>query len=86
MHGGDVGGEGALARRPPSAAQLAPLRKCRIESWAQALLKWILSDRRCHVAIPATSRPEHMRDDAAAGEPPWLAEDARAYVARLAEE
>ncbi len=44
----------------------------------------ILSDRRCHVAIPATSSPEHMRSNAAAGEPPWLDEDARAYVARPA--
>jgi len=79
-------GEGALARRAPSAARLAPLREYGVETWAQALLKWILSDRRCHVAIPATSRPEHMRDNAAAGEPPWLDEDARAYVARLAGE
>jgi hypothetical protein len=44
----------------------------------------VLSDRRCHVAIPATSRPERMIENAAAGEPPWLDDDAREYVARLA--
>ncbi len=77
-------GGGALARKRVSAGVLAPLREFGIESWPQALLKWILSDRRCHVAIPATSDPEHMRTNAAAGEPPWLDEDARAYIARLA--
>jgi aryl-alcohol dehydrogenase-like predicted oxidoreductase len=50
----------------------------------QALLKWILSDVRCHVAIPATTSPAHMRTNAAAGEPPWFGPEERAYVARLA--
>ncbi len=77
-------GEGGLARKRVSAGELAPLREYGVETWSQALLKWILSDRRCHLAIPATSNPEHMRSNAAAGEPPWLDEDARAYVARLA--
>ncbi len=79
-------GEGDLLRRAPGPEQLAPLAEYGIESWPQALLKWILSDRRCHVAIPATSSPAHMAANAAAGSPPWLDEDARAYVARLAGE
>jgi aryl-alcohol dehydrogenase-like predicted oxidoreductase len=77
-------GEGALMRRAPDAAQLAPLREYGIETWAQALLKWVLSDPRCTVAIPATSRPGRMTENAAAGEPPWLDEDARERVAALA--
>ena len=77
-------GEGELARKRVSAEALGPLREYGVETWPQALLKWILSDPRCHVAIPATSSPEHMRQNAAAGEPPWLDEDARAHVARLA--
>jgi hypothetical protein len=36
--------------------------------------------------IPATSRPERMRENAGAGSPPWFDADARAYVARLADE
>jgi hypothetical protein len=44
----------------------------------------VLSDSRCHVAIPATTSAAHMRDNAAAGEPPWFGPDERAYVARLA--
>lgn len=76
-------GEGGLLRRPPPAAALAPLRPFGIETWPQALLKWSLSDQRCHVAIPATSRPERMAKNARAGDPPWLGRDERAYVARL---
>jgi aryl-alcohol dehydrogenase-like predicted oxidoreductase len=55
-----------------------------VTTWAQALLKWILADPRVHCAIPATRRPERMRENAAAGDPPFLDEDARTYVSRLA--
>jgi aryl-alcohol dehydrogenase-like predicted oxidoreductase len=79
-----LGGGGGLVTRPPSDAELEPLREYGVETWGQALLKWVLSDRRCHVAIPATSRPERMRENAAAGAPPWFDDGARALVARLA--
>jgi aryl-alcohol dehydrogenase-like predicted oxidoreductase len=78
-------GGDSLTRRPPPAGDLEPLREFGIETWAQALLKWILSDERCHVAIPATSRPGRISENAAAGRPPWLGPAERAYVARLAE-
>jgi aryl-alcohol dehydrogenase-like predicted oxidoreductase len=75
--------EGTLLRRiAPSA--LAPLAPFGVTTWPQALLKWILSDPRCHVAIPATTSPEHMRLNAAAGDSPWFGPEERAYVARLA--
>ena len=77
-------GQAGLVGRPPRPEELEPLRAYGVETWAQALLKWVLSDRRCHVAIPATSRPGRMTENAAAGAPPWLDEDARDYVARLA--
>jgi aryl-alcohol dehydrogenase-like predicted oxidoreductase len=77
-------GAGRLVRRSPTDAELAPLREFGVQTWPQALLKWVLSDRRCTVAIPATSRPGRMRENAAAGAPPWFDEDARALVARLA--
>jgi aryl-alcohol dehydrogenase-like predicted oxidoreductase len=73
-----------LLRRPPSGRDLAPLASAGVTAWSQALLKWILSDPRCHVAIPATSSPEHMAENAAAGMGPWLDEDQRDLVARLA--
>ena len=76
-------GQGALLRCRVAAGALAPLRPFGVTSWAQALLKWILSDPRCHVAIPATTSPAHVRANAAAGEPPWFGPDERDYVARL---
>jgi aryl-alcohol dehydrogenase-like predicted oxidoreductase len=77
-------GEGGLMRRPPPAEALAPLRPFGVRTWAQALLKWGLSDPRCHIAIPATSKPERMAENAAAGEPPWFGPEERTLVARLA--
>jgi diketogulonate reductase-like aldo/keto reductase len=79
------GGTGApLLRSRPSDAELEPLREYGVETWAQALLKWILSDPRIDLAIPATRRPERVRENAGAGEPPWLGPEERDYVARLA--
>jgi aryl-alcohol dehydrogenase-like predicted oxidoreductase len=78
-------GEGGLLRRPPSAEALAPLRPFGVATWPQALLKWSLSDPRCHIAIPATSRPERMAENATAGAPPWFGPEERALVERLAE-
>ena len=77
-------GEGALMRRPPRQSELAPLRPFGVETWAQALIKWGLSDPRCHVSIPATSRPGRITENAKAGEPPWFGPEERELVARLA--
>jgi len=76
--------EGVLVRRPPSPEDLAPLRPFGVETWAQALLKWILSDSRCHVAIPATTSPQRVQENAAAGNPPWFGPEEREWVRRLA--
>jgi aryl-alcohol dehydrogenase-like predicted oxidoreductase len=76
--------EGALVRKSPNADDLAPLSAFGAQTWPQALLKWILSDPRCHVAIPATSKPDRMTENAAAGEPPWFGREERDLVARLA--
>jgi aryl-alcohol dehydrogenase-like predicted oxidoreductase len=73
---------GLVARRPPERA-LAPLRPYGISTWPQALLKWGLSDPRCHVAIPATSSQARVLENAAAGEPPWLDDEACELVERL---
>jgi len=76
--------EGALMRHKPSESDLAPLKSFGVTTWAQALIKWILSDTRCHVTIPATSNAGRIIENAAAGEPPWFGPQERALVARLA--
>jgi aryl-alcohol dehydrogenase-like predicted oxidoreductase len=76
-------GEGSLlGMRVPKTA-LDPLKPFGITCWPQALLKWILSDSRCHVAIPGTSSPDHLRVNATAGEPPWLGAAERKYIAAV---
>jgi diketogulonate reductase-like aldo/keto reductase len=74
-------GEGALVRRSVPQEVLAELG---VESWAQALLKWALSDDRVDLVIPASRDPEHVRENAAAGEPPWFDAKQRRLVERLA--
>ena len=76
-------GAGSLVRRTPPARALEPLARFGVRTWAQALLKWILSDPRVHCVIPATSKRERAIENAEAGEPPWFDGEAREYVAGL---
>ena len=77
-------GEGSLVRSSPSSAELEPFAAFGVTTWPQVLLKWQLSEPRCHVSIPATFKPAHMRDNAAAGAPPWFGPEERARVVELA--
>ena len=77
-------GEGQLVRRPRNQADLEPLRPFGVTTWAQALIKWGLSDPRVHVSLVATARPARLTENAAAGAPPWFGPDERQYVLRLA--
>jgi diketogulonate reductase-like aldo/keto reductase len=56
-----------------------------VESWPEALLRWVLSDERIDAVIPATSKPARARENARAGELPVFTEEQRALVARLAD-
>jgi len=75
---------GGLVRRSPSAAQLAPLADYGVTTWPQALIKYGLSHPATTVSIPATTRPERMAENAAAGDGPWFGPDEKALVERLA--
>jgi diketogulonate reductase-like aldo/keto reductase len=77
-------GDKSRLPNPPPQEELAPLREFGVETWPQALLKWALSDERIDAVIPATRNPDHARENAAAGEPPWLGPDERRLVERLA--
>lgn len=77
-------GEGALLRHAPDRGTLAPLAEFGVETWPQAVLKWVLSDERVDVVIPATVNPAHAAANAAAGSPPWFGPEERRFVERLA--
>jgi aryl-alcohol dehydrogenase-like predicted oxidoreductase len=83
-------GLGVIAMRPLAQRGLLPgpdprrLESLGVKTWAQALLKWALSDRRVHVAIPATRDPEHAASNAEAGSPPWFGPEERRLVEDLA--
>lgn len=78
-------GQGRLAATEPTVEQLQPLAPFGVHTWSQALLKWLLSDPRITTVIPATQNPDHVRENAVAGDPPWFGAEERAYVTRLAE-
>jgi len=79
-------GTGPLATRQIAAGKLQPLAQFGVETWSQAVLKWLVSDSRVSTVIPATTRPEHARANSLAGDPPWFGPEEREYIARLAEE
>jgi aryl-alcohol dehydrogenase-like predicted oxidoreductase len=73
--------EGILDRRPPAAQ----LKELGVETWAQAVLKWIASDPRVSAVLSATKDVGHVRENAAAGNPPFFSPEQRALVVRIAE-
>jgi diketogulonate reductase-like aldo/keto reductase len=85
-------GLGVIAMRPFAEGALMPgpdprrLEPLGVTSWAQAVLRWALSDRRVHVAIPATRNAAHARENAEAGSGPWLDQEQRRLVEKLAAE
>ena len=58
---------------------MTPLAEFGIRTWAQALLAWVLSEPYVTVAIPATSRPERIKENAVAGSA-RLTQEMRDYV------
>ena len=59
---------------------LTPLRDYGIRTWAQALLAWAISDRRVSSAIPTTTRPERIPENAQAAEAAGLPQQFRDYI------
>ena len=64
---------------------LTPLRDYGINTWAQALLAWVISDPRVSSAIPTTSRPERIQENAQAADAANLPQSFRDYIQREAE-
>jgi aryl-alcohol dehydrogenase-like predicted oxidoreductase len=72
---------GIIDRRP-SAPELEELG---VETWAQAVLKWIASDPRVTAVLTATQRVERVAENARGGELPFFTGDQRELVVRIAQ-
>lgn len=77
-------GTGRLISPEPPLDELRRFHDFGVRTWAQVLLKWIVSDSRVGVTIPATSKPERARENAQAGQPPFFGQEERERVAWLA--
>jgi len=73
--------QGGILDRGPAPDQLGELG---VETWAQAVLKWIASDSRVSTVLTATHRVERGAENAAGGEPPFFTPEQRALVERIA--
>lgn len=72
--------QGGILDRRPSAADLERLG---VETWAQAILKWIASDPRVSTVLTATRRPGRPAENARGGEEPMFDPGQRELVTRL---
>lgn len=70
---------GVLDARP-SAAELKELGA---QTWAEAVLKWIISDPRVSSVLTATRTPGRIKANARAGERPFYTREQRALVERI---
>ncbi len=60
------------------------LREFGVETWAQAVLKWIASDEQVSCVLTATKTPGRPTENAQAGRPPWFdSAQRKAIVAAL---
>lgn len=76
-------GSGSLVKLPVTEEDIKPFEEYGCRTWAQVLLKWVVSDTRVHVAIPATSNAERMRENAKAGSGPLFDRETRKRVQDL---
>jgi aryl-alcohol dehydrogenase-like predicted oxidoreductase len=73
--------QGILDRHPSAAV----LKELGVETWAQAVLKWIASDPRVTAVLTATDDIDHVKENAGAGDPPFFTQEQRTLVVRIAE-
>lgn len=77
--------KGRLVAELKQQPDLTPLKEYGVQTWGQALLVWVLGNSRVSVVIPATSRPERIAENAAAGSAEPLPQELRDYISREAE-
>jgi len=77
---------GRLSQYQIPETELKQFKEFGCDTWAQVLLKWIISDERVHCAIPATSKPHRMKENAQAGNGTLFDPSIRKEVEKIARE
>jgi len=72
--------QGGILDRRPTPHQLEQLK---VETWSQAILKWIASDPRVSCVLTATSHPGRPAESAKGGESPMFNQEERELVSRI---
>jgi diketogulonate reductase-like aldo/keto reductase len=72
--------QGGILDRRPEPDQL---RQLGVETWPQAILKWIASDPRVSTVLTATQRPGRPAENAKGGEAPMFNPEQRDLVNRI---
>jgi aryl-alcohol dehydrogenase-like predicted oxidoreductase len=72
--------KGRYVKELKGEPDLTPLKEFGVETWAQALLSWVIADLRVSITIPATSRPERITENALAGNLKTMPQELRDYV------
>ena len=72
--------KGRYVKELTQQPDLAPLAEFGIQTWAQALLAWVLAEPGVSSAIPATSRPERIHENAAVGSMTRMPQELRDFV------
>jgi aryl-alcohol dehydrogenase-like predicted oxidoreductase len=72
--------QGGILECRPAPEQL---RELGVETWPQAVLKWIASDPRVSTVLTATQRPGRPTENAEGGRAPMLTPEQRALVSRI---
>ncbi|MDA0769333.1 MAG: aldo/keto reductase [Chloroflexi bacterium] len=77
--------KGRYVKELKQQPNLTPLAELGIKTWAQALIAWVLGDTRVTAAIPTTSRPERIHENAVAGHIGPMPQELRDYVRKETE-
>ena len=72
--------KGRFVKELKGEPDMTPLKEFGVETWAQALLSWVIADPRVSITIPATSRPGRIAENALAGTLNTLPKELRDYV------
>lgn len=75
-------GTGELVHASLPSGLLDRVREFGMRTPIQTLLKWVLSDPRVDVILPATGTPGHPTENVVAGDPPWLPDALREEISR----